>query len=312
VTSNTDIDIAVSNRLTSAERDRVLQIDAHAARTDGVPPLDDQVRLDLSYGDPSTRHVLARLLPNHAAVGYAHVRLPRAGGRPSAGHVVVDPSHRSSGVGSALLATLAEVTGRDRLRVWAHGDLPPARTIADRERLSKARELWQLRRGLQEPLPEPHYPPDVSVRTFVPGVDEPAWLAVNAAAFADHPEQGSVTAADLTQRIQQPDFDPAGFFLAERDGELLGFHWTKVHLGTDQTQPVGEVYVLGVDPAAQGLGLGKALALTGLRHLATLGLQTVTLYVEAANPSAVGLYTGLGFTLAGTDVLYAGDVTATG
>jgi mycothiol synthase len=143
------------------------------------------------------------------------------------------------------------------------------------------------------------------VRTFEPGRDEEAWLAVNARAFAGHPEQGGWTRADLDDRIGQPWFDPRGFFLAadtRRDGALAGFHWTKVHDGGPE--PAGEVYVVGVDPSYQGTGLGKALTVIGVRHLHDHGLRTVELYVDGSNTAARRLYDALGFTEAAVDVQY--------
>ena len=134
----------------------------------------------------------------------------------------------------------------------------------------------------------------------MPGQDENAWLAVNAAAFADHPEQGSITRDDLDDRMAEPWFDPDGFFVATVGEEMLGFHWTKQH-----QDHLGEVYVLGIAPAAAGRGLGKALLLTGLRHLRDRGNTTVELYVEADNPTAVGLYRAYGFAPASRDVMYA-------
>ena len=136
------------------------------------------------------------------------------------------------------------------------------------------------------------------------GVDEDRFLAVNAAAFAHHPEQGGMTRADLDDRIAEPWFDPSGFFLAWRGEELLGFHWTKVH---DEEPPFGEVYVVGIAPGAQGGGLGKRLTLIGLQHLAGLGLREVILYVEADNAPAIAVYERLGFTHADADthVMYA-------
>jgi mycothiol synthase len=154
----------------------------------------------------------------------------------------------------------------------------------------------------------------VVVRQFVPGVDETSWLELNAVAFADHPEQGRWTRADLDAREAEAWFDPAGFFLAERDGVLVAFHWTKVHPGTgsgstessstESRRPSGEIHVLGVDPTVHGGGLGGALARIGLRHLAALGLPTAFLYVDAGNAAAVRLYGRLGFTTEAVSVMF--------
>jgi mycothiol synthase len=322
VSSAPDASVATANTLSAAERRQVEGIDRAAAQADGVAALDDQVRLDLQYDDDAVLHLLRRGSRGDTVIGYAHLRFPAETGSmtavtaehaprdapppaPPIGHLVVDPAFRRAGHGAALLAGMLE-TAPGGLRVWAHGDLPAAGHLATRAGMHRARELWRLRRDLGSPLPDPTYPPDVTVRQFVVGRDEAAWLAVNAVSFADHPEQGNVSADGLAQRMAQPEFDPAGFFLAERGGEVVGFHWTKAHpAGELGPEAVGEVYVLGVHPAAQGLGLGKALTLTGLRHLQSRGLGDVILYVEADNTAAVALYSRLGFARAAVDVVYA-------
>mgnify|MGYP002652060085 CR=1 FL=1 len=155
----------------------------------------------------------------------------------------------------------------------------------------------------------------VTIRPFASG-DEDEWLRVNNAAFDWHPEQGGWTEADIAERRGEPWFDPEGFFLAFDDtsGELLGFHWTKVHSAT-----LGEVYVVGVDPSAQGRGLGAALTLKGLHHLAAKlsgdaqGADSgsdVMLYVEADNSAAVKTYRRLGFDVVNSDVAYATPAAA--
>jgi len=279
----------------------VLALAGAAERADRTYPLSEPVLLGLRHGGtPPPVHLL---LPGDAGelAGYAQL----AG---DAGELVVHPQARRQGRGRALAsAALAVAGGADppgRLRLWAHGDHPGAAGLARSLGFTRTRVLLQLRRPLTGPLPEPRLPAGVAVRPYRPGADDGAWLAVNARAFADHPEQGRWTAADLRLRQAEPWFDPAGFLLAVRepDGQLLGFHWTKVHPGSD---PIGEVYVLGVDPAAHGLGLGAALTLAGLHHLRERGLDRAMLYVDESNPAAIGLYTKLGFTRWSADVSYA-------
>jgi mycothiol synthase len=217
----------------------------------------------------------------------------------------------------ALLELTARL-GDERLRLWAHGEAADAGALADAMGFDRARELWQMRRSLHAALPRPEVPAGVALRTFRPG-DEDAVLAVNAAAFADHPEQGRWTRADVAARVAEDWFDPAGLFLAERadggpdDGDLLAFHWTKVHGATQHSHqdgtphghdPIGEVYVVGVDPSAQGRGLGRLVTLVGLRHMRDRGLAQAMLYVDADNTAAVRTYTALGFARWDVDVQF--------
>jgi mycothiol synthase len=123
---------------------------------------------------------------------------------------------------------------------------------------------------------------------------------VNAAAFAHHPEQGSMDAANLAERMAEPWFDPAGLLVADTGEGLLAFHWTKQH-----SPELGEVYVVAVDPAAQGRGLGKAVTAAGLPHLAARGVRRIILYVESDNEPAIATYSRLGFEHTSTHVQYS-------
>ncbi|MBI0301244.1 mycothiol synthase, partial [Streptomyces sp. PRKS01-29] len=247
------------------------------------------------------RHLVLRE-PSGELVGYAQLEDTDPVEAPAA-ELVVHPGHRGQGHGRALGVTLLRESGK-RLRIWAHGGHASARHLAQVLGLTLFRELRQMRRPLgslaELGLPEPTFPEGVTVRTFRPGEDDAAWLAANAAAFAHHPEQGSLTQRDLDDRKGEPWFDPEGFFLAERGGEIVGFHWTKVHA----EERLGEVYVVGVRPDAQGGGLGKALTSIGLRHLAAQGLPTAMLYVDADNFAAVAVYERLGFVTHETDLMY--------
>ncbi len=286
--------VLVRDRLTEQELDDVLAVAAAAEAADGVAPLGESTLLRLrdQVGGASPERDVATVL------AYEGARLVGAGVLDGdSAELAVHPSHRRRGHGRAIAGLLLERAGS--LKVWAHGELPGAVALARSLGFERFRALWTMRRPLGDPVPEVAWPPGVRVRTFRVGADEDAWVRVNARAFADHPEQGRWTRADLERREREPWFSADGFFLAERDGELLGFHWTKV-----REEGVGEVYVVGVDPAAQGLGLGRALTLAGLHHLRSLGLPAVILYADESNTPATRLYGTLGFTREATDAMY--------
>ncbi|CAM5447462.1 mycothiol synthase [Streptomyces abikoensis] len=289
--------IEVLDELAPGPAQDVLRLIGEAAETDGQPAVSEQGRLQLKGRRPGVRHVLLRA--GGQLVGYGQLEDSDPVEAP-AGELVVHPSHRGRGHGRALGSALLHESGK-RLRVWAHGGHPAARHLAQVLGMSLFRELRQMRRPLHDlDLAEPVFPPGVTVRTFRPGEDDEEWLAVNAAAFAHHPEQGSLVQRDLDDRKAADWFDPKGFFLAEKDGRVIGFHWTKIHA----EEGLGEVYVLGVAPDAQGGGLGKSLTALGLRHLAAQGLPTAMLYVDADNTAAVAVYEGLGFQIHETDLMY--------
>jgi mycothiol synthase len=291
----------------------VLALVRAATEEDGVGPLSEHVMLHLRYGgDPSARNLL--LVSGGELAGYAHLDPTDPVAGPSA-ELVIHPGRRGQGLGLELLnALVAEADGR-QLRLWAHGDLPAAARLAPAAGFKRVRALWQMRRSLQARLELPQLGMGVTVRTFEVGRDEDEWIDLNARAFATHPEQGGWTRADLDLREREPWFDPAGFFLAERGGKLAGFHWTKIHgqAGDGSAhghEPIGEVYVVGVDPADRGSGLGRALTLVGLRYLRSQGLFEVMLYVDEGNTAAIRLYESLGFTHWDTDVMFAGGSAA--
>ena len=192
-------------------------------------------------------------------VGYAHLDAPDYAGQDGdiTAELVIHPAHRRQGYGTSLLGSVLELADGHGVRIWAHGDLPGTAALASKSGLTRIRALFQLRMPLAKaPDTDPVFPDGVTVRTFVPGEDEAAWLGVNQRAFAHHPEQGSWTIKDLRLREEEPWFDPDGFFLAERDGRIVGFHWTKVHQPDDGAAPIGEVYVVGVDPGPAGRRAG--------------------------------------------------------
>ncbi len=348
-----------AQRLTPHDVGSLRHLVATAAETDGVGPLSDDAALRLTIepltaGQHLTVTTSDSVVTDHGpadgtiwddsagtVAGYAYLATPDDHNWQA--ELVVHPSQRRRGIGGRLLAALtaaADQAGAD-LRVWAHGDPPAAAVLADGYGFGRERVLWQMRRPLSSTapfggrethsvhdvplLPDITVPPGVTVRTFTPGQDEDAWVAINSSAFADHPEQGRWTVEDLRLREAESWFDPAGFFLAESAGRLVGFHWTKVaeatrtsaggespstayNSSTDDAESaagdLGEVYVVGVEPTFAGRGLGRTLTLIGLHHLRDRGLATAMLYVDDTNRPAVRLYEGLGFSRYSCDISY--------
>ena len=286
--------ISVATELSGTEIDSVLRLVADAEAVDQIRALNEAALLRLRRTHPTTRHVLVS--EQDELVGYAQLE---SGAEWSASQLVVSPDHRREGVGTQLLQRLI-MESTSPLRIWAMGDSAAAQALAATAGMARLRELLIMGRGLDDELPEPAVPSGVQIRAFVPGQDEREWLRVNAAAFANHPEQALIDLADLKDRMAEPWFNPDGFFVATRQGAMIGFHWTKQH--QDQ---LGEVYVLGVAPWVSGQGLGKALLLTGLRWLQQQGCSRVKLYVEADHRAAIELYLTYGFTTASRDVMYA-------
>jgi mycothiol synthase len=302
-----------SDGFTAAQADEVLALVEAARLADGVAPLSEHGMLRLRYdGSDGGRDFI--VVTGGEIAGYAYLDPPSGEGEGEGegavtGELVIHPEHRRQGLGRALTGELAVAAGGHVLRLWAHGDLPAAAALARTAGFERFRALWQMRRSLGEPLTQPLEGPVLpagrALRTFVPGQDEDEWLKLNGRAFAKHPEQGGWTRHDLDLREREPWFDPAGFFIAERDGRMTGFHWTKVH-----DPNLGEVYVVGVDPDEQGSGLGRALTLAGLRHLRDLGMGQAMLYVDEDNVPAIRMYEGLGFTRATVDAMYRRGASA--
>lgn len=294
--------------LTAAEQQSVRELVSAATEFDGVAPVGEQVLREL--GHDRTEHLLVAGAQPGTLAGYLNLSPPRDGGGGMA-ELVVHPRARRRGVGTAMArAAVAKTGGRNQF--WAHGTLEPARATASALGLIPVRELVQMRRSLRD-APD-SVPPvaGVEIRTYRGTADDAELLRVNNAAFAEHPEQGGWSDADLAERRGEPWFDPEGLFLAfgapdgDQAGRLLGFHWTKVHL---DRPGLGEVYVVGVDPSAQRRGLGQALTAIGIRSLARRlagsAEPTVMLYVESDNVAAVRTYERLGFSTYSVDTAYA-------
>ena len=278
------------------------------------------------------RHLLARAgdAPDADVVGYAQIS---GTGADATAELVVHPDHRRRGIGADLVRA---VLGREPgVAVWARGALPGAVALAEGLGMTRTRELLRMRRRAADgpALPERRPVEGVEFGTLAeavseggdrwPGLDARAeFLRVNNAAFHWHPEQGGWTPAQLDERLAVDWVDTGAIFLAVDTAadtataagaataaagaapRLAGFHWTKTV--AEPGEPVeGEVYVVAVDPADQGRGLGGVLTSIGVEHLeGPVGAESVVLYVEGDNRPAIRTYEKLGFAIELVDVTY--------
>ncbi len=296
------------NHLSQAQQVSVLELIKAATDLDGVPPIAEHVLLHLLHGgDKSDSHLVIE--EDGQVIAYAHLDKTDLVAGPSV-EAVVHPKYRCQGFGTQLLKEAITICG-DKTRIWSHGDLPQAQRIAASLKLER---LWANLQMSKKLLDIEKITSQYLIRSFLPGIDDQAFLGLNNKVFAEHPDQGGWGKSDLEARVNEEWFDEKGFFVCEDKDKLIGFCWTKIHGANTHShegheadhghEAIGEIYVLAVDPEYKGQGLGKYLTVTGLNYLKYQGLSSAMLYVGVENKAALNLYISLGFSDFGSDVMY--------
>jgi mycothiol synthase len=290
------------DHLSDTQQSLVLELINRTTNHDGTPPIAEHILLHLRYGgDKADSHLLVE--KDNQVIGYAHLDQTDLVAGPSV-ELVVDPSYRGAGVGKVLLSEAINICGKS-LRLWVHGEAEVANSLAASFNFKKIRTVLQMSKPLTDIQPLPKIDKEIIIRSFLPGMDSDAWLELNNKVFKDHPEQGGWQLSDLNHRLSEEWFDEKGFFIVEKNKQLIASTWTKVHGEQSHAHPaIGEIYITAVDPDYTGLGIGKALTITALNYLKYQGLTDAMLYVDFDNKAALNLYDSLGFKLSSKDILY--------
>jgi mycothiol synthase len=310
------MEVTTTQRLNEKDRAEIEDMFARCRVADGHHPLSDHAWLDLVDGGRPGFAALLAHEPGHVhPVGYGQVSGTPAPITTQADRhtswqidIVVDPHHRFDWreIADALMVesiVTVDNAGGGRIHHWVSHPTASHDAFAADHGFTRGRDLWQMRIPL--PLSAEVVRTPLTTQPFRVGVDEHAWVDLNNRAFAWHPEQGNWSIGTLSRREQEPWFDPQGFLLHHRDDKLAGFCWTKIH--HDHDPVLGEIYVIAVDPAFHGHGLGRALTVAGLCSLADRGVRHGMLYVDAANTAAVAMYQKLGFVLDHVNRAYIAD-----
>jgi len=298
------------DHLSDTQQVMVLDLINRTTNHDGTPPIAEHILLHLRYGgDKADSHLLVE--KDNQVIGYAHLDQTDLVAGPSV-ELVVDPSYRRARVGKALLSEAIKIRGKS-LRLWVHGEQEAAHSLAASFNFEKIRTVMQMSKSLSDIQPLPVIDKEIIIRSFLPGIDSDDWLDLNNRVFKDHPEQGGWQISDLNHRLSEDWFDEKGFFIVEKNKQVIASTWTKVHgahshdHGSEASHAhpaIGEIYITAVDPAYAGLGIGKALTITALNYLKYQGLTDAMLYVDFDNKAALKLYDSLGFKLSSKDILY--------
>jgi mycothiol synthase len=298
------------DHLSDTQQSLVLDLINRTTNHDGTPPIAEHILLHLRYGgDKADSHLLVE--KDNQVIGYAHLDQTDLVAGPSV-ELVVDPSYRGTGVGKALLSEAIKICGKS-LRLWVHGEAEVAHNLAASFNFEKIRTVLQMSKSLTDIQPLPVIDKEIIIRSFLPRIDSDAWLELNNKVFKDHPEQGGWQLSDLNHRLSEEWFDEKGFFIVEKNKQVIASTWTKVHgehshnhdgEASHAHPAIGEIYITAVDPEYTGLGIGKALTITALNYLKYQGLTDAMLYVDFDNKAALNLYDSLGFILSSKDILY--------
>ena len=195
---------------------------------------------------------------------------------------------------------LEDIEGRARERRLDHVTCVavPEDTVLwqslERSGFTRERDIVRMWRSLEGQLESPSWPDGITVRSYTDADGERVQALLDAAYSGWDPDHVELSQEDwLAFMTAHAEFDPALWFLCERNGDLVAcaLHWRA-------SDAAGWVKDIVVRESERGRGLGQALLLHGFREYRDRGAVRVGLKVDANNPAgAVKLYEKVGFVI---------------
>ncbi len=216
------------------------------------------------------------------------------------GDMVIHPDWRDTGLAETFYQMMerdARARGANELRLGPSQQHTWLIDFLKQRGYQPERYFWEMRLPAEMTVEQPQLPAGFTVRTFVRGQDEPAFMQARNGSFAEHYASIERNLDEIIAITNMATFDPASLFLAFADnGDVAGLCWTAINPDENAArgEQVGWVHTLGVVPAYQRHGLGRALLLIGVQHLRQF-VPIVELGVEGLNEKALPLYEGVGF-----------------
>lgn len=215
----------------------------------------------------------------------------------------VHPDFQGRGVGQMLLklseARAAEL-GLPRVLNACLAPDASARRLFEASGYSDARHYYRMLADLSEPVPEPEWPPGLTIATHEPEDARAFYDALNEA-FADEWNFHQRPFEEWTRlRLEAENFDPTLWWIVREDDEIAA-----VLRAEAKRFGVGWVGALGVRRPWRKQGLGLALLRHAFRAFQARGEARVGLGVDAENSSgATRLYERAGMAIHWEAIVY--------
>jgi mycothiol synthase len=175
--------------------------------------------------------------------------------------------------------------------------IPAAMSFAASTDYKPVRYGFQMRRRLDDPIPEVQLPAGIELRT-VREQDHRRIYDADVEAFRDHWEPRERDDDDFEATFAFPDLDTSLWRVAWEGDEVVGSVMNAIF--TEENARTGEslgwLEHVSVRRAWRGRGVAKALIVSSLRAHRDRGVRFAALGVDGENPTgALALYEGLGF-----------------